>query len=332
MLGGSCVSTDVFQCHSDAECNTADQAGICEENGFCAFPNDECPSEYAYGELAGPELAGQCVPLSTSSSTGVDTPPMGDTTHSTTDPSTTDALTSTSGASTTGAGARVTDGLLVLYTFDEGSGTVVLDHGAPPVVDLVIPGDASVTWGPEGLTVTADGTAIDSGPALKVHDACSASGAFTAEAWVTPSNAVQGSLSSGPAKILSHATSPSTRNFTLGIGHLDDGPSGQLAFAVRTSTTDTDAYPYLYTGSDVVMTAPMHVVATYTTGDADRMYVDGIEVAVGPKADDLSTWNDMATIAIGSGGPSFLGTYHLVAVYDHALSSTEIQQNFDAGY
>ncbi|MEM7159365.1 MAG: hypothetical protein AAF799_41385 [Myxococcota bacterium] len=73
-LAFSCAGTDEFRCSSDSECLGDVSDGRCESTGYCAFEEDDCPSGYAYGEHASPNLAGQCVPpdaLTSTGSTGV---------------------------------------------------------------------------------------------------------------------------------------------------------------------------------------------------------------------------------------------------------------------
>jgi hypothetical protein len=96
----SCRSSDVFACSAKDECVQAGIPGTCEETGYCSFPDDRCPSERRYGQLASDELRGTCVveactsecdsdglsPLTTgadSSATGATTLPSGDDAQST---------------------------------------------------------------------------------------------------------------------------------------------------------------------------------------------------------------------------------------------------------
>ena len=52
-------STPDFLCQSSDDCVSSPDAGICEESGYCSFPDAACPSGQRYGELSGP-LRGQC--------------------------------------------------------------------------------------------------------------------------------------------------------------------------------------------------------------------------------------------------------------------------------
>lgn len=58
----ACPTYDVFTCSSDADCQ-GDGVGQCEANGFCSFPDQQCPSGRRYGELAGGGFANDCVDI-----------------------------------------------------------------------------------------------------------------------------------------------------------------------------------------------------------------------------------------------------------------------------
>lgn len=50
-----------FACEGAQDCAAAGDAGVCQPDGWCSFPTDECPSGQRYGEHAGDGLAGTCV-------------------------------------------------------------------------------------------------------------------------------------------------------------------------------------------------------------------------------------------------------------------------------
>ncbi|MEM6994876.1 MAG: hypothetical protein AAF721_30460 [Myxococcota bacterium] len=61
LVGLACPS-DSFDCEGDHTCQNSDGDGVCTDLGYCAFPDDVCPSGLQYGEAAPAHLAGQCVP------------------------------------------------------------------------------------------------------------------------------------------------------------------------------------------------------------------------------------------------------------------------------
>lgn len=68
-LVAGCQS-DGFQCEGDSECIVQGVAGLCEDNGVCSFPDEECISGRRYGQQAPAELAGVCVEGGGGSSSG----------------------------------------------------------------------------------------------------------------------------------------------------------------------------------------------------------------------------------------------------------------------
>ncbi len=347
-LSSACVG-NAFLCGADTECGTD---GTCESSGYCSFPDTECSSGQRYGEHAGTGLANMCVPLpDTGSSTAPDPsststalpttePPLdgdGTTTSGTTTSlgSTTTAETSTTDTgpdeSSTGMPIeRVTEGLLVLYPFDEGRGAVAHDQGgfgAP--LDLTIEG-SDFAWVSDGISVVDD--VLRSGvPATKIIESCQLTDEFSAEAWITPAAAA----AEGPARIITLSNDSSVRNFTVGQGlHLEQ--TDDYIGRVRTSdkTGDANGGPNLISGS-IAATAPTHVVYLRSTEGYDRLYVDGQLQIEGVRTGSFSNWNDTFEFACGNeplGDRAWQGTLHLVAVYDRALSPEEIVQNFEAGY
>jgi hypothetical protein len=58
----SCTSIrTAFDCHGDETCFDGTRAGSCEATGWCAFPDDSCPSGRRYGVYAGGGLGQTCV-------------------------------------------------------------------------------------------------------------------------------------------------------------------------------------------------------------------------------------------------------------------------------
>jgi alpha-tubulin suppressor-like RCC1 family protein len=63
LLLSGCVKDRPFECESSADCVRGDEAGVCEPTGFCSFADASCGQAVRrYGELAGLDLGGTCVP------------------------------------------------------------------------------------------------------------------------------------------------------------------------------------------------------------------------------------------------------------------------------
>lgn len=67
VTGTACGSSNLFQCQSNDQCTLEGDAGVCQDNGFCSFPDTDCASGVRYGGSAPPGLAGMCVELAAGS-------------------------------------------------------------------------------------------------------------------------------------------------------------------------------------------------------------------------------------------------------------------------
>jgi len=223
--------------------------------------------------------------------------------------------------------AQVTDGLQVLYTFEEGSGTTVHDvSGAGTPLDLTIGDEANVSWIPDGgLSLDASTIVASDDPATKIVAACQTSNELTIEAWVKPTNTTQGGGS--PPRIVTLSANPSAPNFSL---HQDET---DYLIRLRTTGTDQNGMPTLTGGG--ATTDLSHVIFTRDAGGGDRIYVNSIEVVNRSSiSGDFSNWDDTMHFALGNEfeeDRTWLGEYHLIAIYNRALSQAEVNQNYEAG-
>ena len=121
----ACAATESFVCDADVQCVTDVEAGRCEPEGVCSFPDAACPSGHRYGKLAG-ELSGECVGAGASdgSSEPGATSLVPEGTAETGDGSSGPAATSTTSTST---GTTTTTSMTSTTTEPETTGTGVPD-------------------------------------------------------------------------------------------------------------------------------------------------------------------------------------------------------------
>lgn len=222
---------------------------------------------------------------------------------------------------------RVNAGLILLYAFDEGSGSTVADQsGALPTHDLAIADPGRVTWSAGHLTVDAATTLSTIGAATKVHDRATASGELTVEAWVKPADVIQ----FGPARIISMSPDTQARNFMLG----QDEDTYAVRFRADGQTDWDNGSPTLFTTPGSTTTALAHVVHTHRADGTEVVYIDGVANLSSTRTGGMSMWDATYRVVVANEGTNdraWLGELHLIAVYDRALDLGEVQQNFTAG-
>lgn len=76
------------------------------------------------------------------------------------------------------------------------------------------------------------------------------------------------------------------------------------------------------------------MVYTRDSSGQARLYIDGAEVASTTVGGDLTKWDLTAPLALANeptGDRPWLGTLHLTAIYQRALTPSEVEQNYQAG-
>lgn len=237
------------------------------------------------------------------------------------------ALTMFYGIVSTG-GARVETGLIAKFEFKTGTGTIAYDSsGVEPELDLNLSGN--VTWvGGWGVQVESGGKlqGTTTGSA-KLHDQILQTGEFSVEAWVAPDNTTQTG-----AFIVSYSGGDTARNMTLGQTMYN------YDFALRSTTTNANGQPQVSTpnANQVAQATLQHVVLTYDPINGRQIYVNGALAASGDpqKGGSLSQWDNTFALVLGnevSGTKPWSGVIKMAAIYNRAMSASDIQTNFAAG-
>ncbi|MBL4686707.1 MAG: LamG domain-containing protein [Nannocystaceae bacterium] len=235
---------------------------------------------------------------------------------------------------------RIEDDLLVLYRFTAGTGDVVedLSQTMPPMTLTLQYEDGSPAWVDDGLVFTGAGGALVEGSSTKVREGIMASNEMTLEVWTTPTVLEQ----TGPPRLMTLSIDTSLRSVSLVHGGGTPAAKGealssgdQYGIRMQTSALLNENGLPTFTTDSVVMLEPTHVVATRAADGMLTLWVNGEAEASEQREGDFSTWPDDHSLSIGNEvglGRGYEGTMHLAAVYDRALSQSEILQNYDAGY
>ncbi len=234
-----------------------------------------------------------------------------------------------------GGFSRVKDGLLVLYTFEEGGGNTVTDvSGVGDPLNLTIRDENKVIWGPNSLSVIG-ATKIRSGePALKLWDVftdTSHDSSIAIEAWVSPANTVQ----SGPARMITYSDNASYRNFTLGQAENTFNMRLRTGFEIDDNNRN-GTKPFLLSSAGSLSASLTHVVFVRNAQWDTFIYVNNeIVTEEGAYTDDFyDNWDDTYEFGLGNeinDERPWLGEFFLVAIYNQWLTPEEIAQNFAAG-
>ncbi len=223
---------------------------------------------------------------------------------------------------------RYDTGVIAKWQFKEGAGSTVDDtSGVDPALNLTLSGDTSwvggwgVSFGPNG------GAARGGAASRKIFDMIKSGGEYSVEMWVAPANVTQ-----EDAYMASYSGGTASRNFTLGQH------AYQYEMFSRSSATDANGGPSLLTAdTDKDAQASLqHVVLTYDPVNGRRLYVNGNYTGdVDPsKGGTVGNWDDTFIFLLGnetSGNRKWQGTIRFAAIFNHALSQEQVQQNFAAG-
>lgn len=141
VLVGDACTRRVFECIAADNCISRGVQGVCEDPGFCSYPDAECPSHQRYDEFAGDGLAYECVPEDDATGSGGATP-------------------SSSGATRTDDGTSDTGGCIPECIDRDGDGYGVGPSCAGEDCDDDNPAhsDACVYVSPDGSDETGNGT------------------------------------------------------------------------------------------------------------------------------------------------------------------------------
>jgi hypothetical protein len=217
---------------------------------------------------------------------------------------------------------------LALYRFDEGSGSIVRDHGViSPAANITIPKAANAHWvAPYGLSLHGTTPALTANSVRKFM-ALAKGKAFTIELWVStdtiaPTTDVCGCMLSWESKNLQ-------RNFSVGQNWYD------LYFDGGRLNVDHSKGGYAYcTAPDSARPWLQHLVFSVANRQI-RIYTNGVEKFTGPlSAMSLDHWSPDAVLLLGNyadGSASYLGTYYLVALHNKPFTDAEVKHNYLAG-
>jgi len=212
-----------------------------------------------------------------------------------------------------------------LYDFGTDAGSRVKDRsGVGPPLDLLIENAQQVRRSQGALEIRGKTLIRSDKPASKIINAVRRSGEISVEAWVRTARLNQ----EGPARIVTLSQDARQRNFTLG----QEGD--QLQARLRSTKTSVNGIPAVDSPRKSLVPRRIHVVYTRNRSGQAALHIDGRRRAARRVSGDLSNWNANYRLALANElnrERPWQGTLYLVAVYNRALTPSEIAQNFQAG-
>lgn len=221
-------------------------------------------------------------------------------------------------------------GTQLLYAFEEGYGGDVYDaSGLSELVHIKAVEASRFKWISGGIVFHLPTLTASAMPVAKLVNAARMSNELSIEAWIKPANLTQ----TGPACAICFGDA-TNNNFMLGQGRPSLPNADLIEARLRTTATDDGGNPGLLTPNGTLSTTLTHIIFTRDAGGRTRIYVNGQKRTERLISGDFSNWDQSFRLALGNdlaGNSPWLGEYHLVAIYNRALTQTDVWRNYFAG-
>ena len=182
-----------------------------------------------------------------------------------------------------------------------------------------------VKWEPEGIAFASHGILRSISPPAALGRRIAAANRFSVEAWAAAAEPDE----MGPARIVSYSWDPFHRNFTIGQDNSD------LVVRVRLDKHDLNGVAEEMHIPGVFATDGMRHVVMIFDGASRCVYVDGEQRQCLPATGaSLASWNVSYPLLFGNertGDRPWLGRLARVAVFDRALTPSEVRDRYRAG-
>ncbi|MEM7160356.1 MAG: LamG domain-containing protein [Myxococcota bacterium] len=323
-----------FDCTESSQCVLGSTNGVCQDDGLCSFPDDECPSGQRYGDHTGP-VAGDCVELGGATETTGQVPSAPSTGPTPTLDSTSTASTSSTGGSSSGFGETLEPPMATSGgpDLDEGLVFRLPMDGARTLLDDVSGNDLHGTCrecptaepGQQGEAASFDGTTQ---ARIPYDDRMVTEDGFTLTFWLRPDLLTEGAS----YQVINKGVGDSIHNsWSVQLGDLGD--DGTFEVLVRIGSTD---------GSSGALAPDAVFVDTWThigarhDGEFVTVWIDGEQAAIAPPpAMEFDTHdvvlgtaaNDIA----GGSTDALRGTIDDLRLYDYPLSDAQMLAVMDEG-
>lgn len=222
----------------------------------------------------------------------------------------------------TDASNRISSNLQLLYEFEEQGGETITDvSGTGTAENITIQTPEDLAWTPNGLETFGGATTRRGTKGSKIIDAVQSTNEITIEAWFKPEF-----MSQQSRRIFTFSVSGNFRNFSL----VQNNSSYEVL--MRTSNSDDNGTPGFSSSPGTASDELVHFVYTKEASGLAKIYINGSLDTSMTNAGDINNWSTSHWLAIGSeplGGLEWRGVHYLAAVYNRALTSFEVNHNFN---
>jgi hypothetical protein len=241
------------------------------------------------------------------------------------------------------ADKRVKDGLVAFWTFNDNTGAVVRETASMfnPMVtgdlDLTINANivdpAKFTWSAGFIDVVGKTTIVNAVTPNRISTRVKTTNQITLEVWVRTEMLDQVGVVVGQPARVAEIASPNGGARNIAIGHDGTKWVGQL----RTMTTGatppngSNGDPRLI-GPDVTTGVTQLVLSASAV--ERTLFVNGQAVTFDPMVGGLINWDNAYQVSFAAEPNSnnpWVGQILMAAIYDRALTGTEVMHNFDVG-
>jgi hypothetical protein len=229
---------------------------------------------------------------------------------------------------------RFKDGLIAYYNFGYNPDYLIYDlsgYGTPLTLKVQTP--SAVQWNNNNRLEVLTGTSIVStAKANKIVSAVAKTGQITMECWIRPAEPEQSSSS----RVISLGINDDEVGFILDQEFLSQGDEKKLNYKIRMQTESTveSGYPEVEPSEAVSYLNLQHIAYVRDSLGNESMFINGNKVAAGFRPSSLSTWSNNFYLRLGNENDlthPWKGTFYSVAVYNKALSASEIDKNYSLG-
>ncbi len=223
-------------------------------------------------------------------------------------------------ASTATVNAAISDGLLVHWKLDTGTGATAIDETSYNNDGAI--NNGNWTDGHLGNALDFNGsntTATD----LDADNYLNGLTAITIAMWVK-------SNVTGQDRGLVFTRSPTTHDEEIGIRYDASGASSGATSNIKASLRTDAGYVQVETGSDVQSTEWQHVTMTWESGDSLLVYIDGTRAALVysnvPTLSGAIVGCDRLLVGLGTKNRHWDGLIDDFRIYDRRLDDAEIEE------